>query len=106
MEFAKPIKIKEPKKLFGKPRENFNTWWVLVQVYKEDQTEKFPKNERTIDWIGSLMEGYTASWHIQWLKGTLAGSDPKSMTGYLNALTLRFKDKDANDETYADLEEV
>jgi hypothetical protein len=52
------------------------------------------------------MESYAASWHIQWLKGTLAGTYPKSMTGYINALTLRFEDKDARDEAYAELEEV
>jgi len=48
-EFAKPIKIEEPKKFFGKPGEVFDTWWVLVQVYIEDQPETFPKNQRTID---------------------------------------------------------
>jgi len=106
LEFAKPIKIKEPKKFFGKPGEDFDTWWVLVQVYIEDQPEKFPKDQRTIDWIGSLMESYAASWHIQWLKGTLNGTHPKSMTGYVNALKLRFEDKDAKDEAYAELEEV
>jgi hypothetical protein len=31
---------------------------------------------------------------------------PKSLTGYINALKLRFEDKDANDEAYADLEKV
>jgi len=49
LKFAKPIKIKEPKKFFGKPGEDFDTWWVLVQVYIEDQPEKFPKDQRTID---------------------------------------------------------
>jgi len=106
LEFAKPIKIKEPKFFFGKPGEDFDTWWVLVQVYIEDQPEKFPKDQRTIDWIGSLMDSYAASWHIQWLKGTLNGTHPKSMTGYVNALKLRFDDKDAKDEAFANLEEV
>ena len=106
LEFAKPIKIKEPKKFFGKAGEDFDTWWVLVQVYIRDQPERFPEDERTIDWIGSLMESYAASWHIQCLKGTLAGTHPKSMTGYVNALTLRFEDKDAKDEAYAELEQV
>ena len=32
LEFAKPIKLKEPKKFFGKPGEDFDTWWVLVEV--------------------------------------------------------------------------
>jgi len=61
LEFAKPIKIKEPKMFFGKPGEDFDTWWVLVQVYIEDQPERFPKDQRTSDWIGSLMESYAAS---------------------------------------------
>jgi len=106
LEFAKPIKIKEPKKFFGKPGEDFDTWWMLVQVYIEDQLEKFPKDERTIDWIRSLMDSYAASWHIQWLKGTLVGLHPKSMTGYVNALKLRFEDKDAKNEAYSELEKI
>jgi len=106
LESSKPIKIKEPKKFLGKPGEDFNTWWILVQVYSKDQPERFPEDERTIDWIGSLMDSYAASWHIQWLKGTLSGLHPKSMTGYVNALKLRFEDKDAKDEAYAALEKV
>ena len=86
--------------------EDFDTWWVLVQVYIEDQPEKFPKDERTIDWIGSLMDSYAASWHIQWLRGTLNGTHPKSMTGYVNPLKIRFEDKDAKDGEFTDLEEV
>jgi len=52
------------------------------------------------------MDSYAASWHIQWLKGTLNGTHPKSMTGYVNALKLRFEDKDDKDEAFAELEEV
>jgi hypothetical protein len=106
LEFAKPIKIKEPKKFYGKAAEDFDTWWVLVQVYIRDQPERFPEDEWTIDWIGSLMESDAASWHIQWLKGTLAGLHPKSMTGYINALMLRFEDQDARDEAYSELDKV
>jgi hypothetical protein len=29
---SKPIKIKEPEKFYGKPGEDFDTWWVIVQV--------------------------------------------------------------------------
>jgi hypothetical protein len=79
---------------------------VLEQVYIKDQPERFPEDERTIDWIGSLMDSYASSWHIQWLKGTLSGLHPKSMTGYINALKLRFEDRDAKDEAYAELEKV
>ena len=77
-----------------------------MQVYIKDQPERFPGDERTIDWIGSLMDSYASSWHIQWLKGTLSGLHPKSMTGYINALKLRFEDRDAKDEAYAELEKV
>jgi len=52
------------------------------------------------------MDRYAAAWHILWLKGTLAGVHPKSMTGYVNALKLRFEDRDAKDEAYSDLEKV
>jgi len=106
LEFAKPIKMREPKRFEGKPGDDFDTWWILVQVYIEDQPEKFPKDQRTIDSIGSLMDTYAAAWHIQWLKGTLNGTHPKSMTGYINALKLRFEDRDVKDEAYSDLEKV
>jgi hypothetical protein len=52
------------------------------------------------------MKSYAASWHIQWIKGTLSGIHPKSMTGYVNALKLRFEDEDAKDKAYADMENV
>jgi len=79
---------------------------VLVQVDREYQPEKFPKVQRTINSIGSLMDSYGASWHIQWIKGTLNGTHPTSMTGYVNVLKLRFEDKDTKDEAFACLEEV
>lgn len=36
----------------------------------------------------------------------MAGLHPKSLTGYVNGLELRFEDKDAKNEAYADLIEV
>jgi hypothetical protein len=96
----------EPINFYGNAGEDFDTWWILVQVYIEDQAEMFPKDERTINWIGLLMKSYAVSWHIQWIKGTLSGAHPKSMTGYVNALKLRIEDKDAKDEAYADMEMV
>jgi hypothetical protein len=78
----------------------------MVEVYIHDQPEKFPKDERTIDWIGSLMDRYAATWHIQWIKGTLTGKHRKLITMYIQALKLRFEDKDAKDEAYASLEKV
>jgi hypothetical protein len=77
-----------------------------VQAYIENQPEKFPKDERIIDWIGSSMDRYAAAWRIQWLKGTLNGSHPNSMTAYINAFKLRFEDRDAKNDAYANLEKV
>ena len=105
-EFATSIQLKEPKPFEGKPWEDFDTWWVLVQVYIEDQPEKIPKDQRTINWIGSLTDKYAAAWHIQWLEGTLNGVHPQSMMGYVNASILCFKDRDPKDEAYPDLEKV
>jgi len=104
LQYAKPIGIKEPKQFEGKPGEDFDTWWIMMEVYIHDQPEKFPKNERTIDWIGSLMDTYAAAWHIQWIQGTLSGKYPKSITGCIQELKLRFEDEDAKDVAYADLE--
>jgi hypothetical protein len=52
------------------------------------------------------MKSYAASLHSQWIKGTLPGLHPKSMTGYVIALKLRFEDKDTKNEAYADIEKV
>ena len=49
LEFAKQIKIRQPKRFQGTPADDFDMWWVLVQVNIEDQREKFCKDERTID---------------------------------------------------------
>jgi hypothetical protein len=78
----------------------------MMEEYIWDKPEKFPNDERTIDWIGSLMDKYAAAWHIQWLRGTLSGKHPKSITEYMQALKLRFEEKDAKDEAYAALERV
>jgi hypothetical protein len=37
----------------------------MVEVYAHDQLEMFPKDEQTIDWIGSLINIYAAAWHIR-----------------------------------------
>jgi len=88
-------------------------WGNLLQWFGSglepdpEPTREFgPIANNTIDWIGSLMNKYAAAWHIQWLKGTLNGTHPKSMTGYVNALKLRFEDRDAKDQAYANLEKV
>jgi hypothetical protein len=52
------------------------------------------------------MKSYAASWHIQWIKGTQSGVHPKSMTGCMNPPELRFENKDAKNEAYADLEKI
>jgi hypothetical protein len=44
-EFAKPIEIEAPKQFYRNAREDFDTWWILVQVYIEDQPEKFHKDK-------------------------------------------------------------
>jgi hypothetical protein len=106
LQYAKPIKIKEPKRFEGKLGDECDTLWIMMEVYIRDQPEKFPNDEQTINWIGSLMDRYAAAWYIQWLRGTLFGKHPKSITGYIQALKLQFDDKDAKDEAYAALEKV
>jgi len=64
LKFAKPIKIKEPRRSKRQSGEDFDTWWVRMEVYIQDQLEKCPKDERTIDWIDFLIDKYTASWYI------------------------------------------
>jgi len=59
--YAKLIKIKEPKRFEGTPGEDIDTCWVTMRVYIEHQPEIFPNNERTIDWIGSLMDKFAAA---------------------------------------------
>jgi hypothetical protein len=52
------------------------------------------------------MTSNAASWHIPWTKGTLSGAHPKSKISYVNALKLRFQDRDARDEADEDMEKV
>ena len=52
------------------------------------------------------MDKYAAACHVQWSKGTVSGKHPKSITGYVQALKLRFEDRDDKDEAYASLEKV
>jgi len=101
LQYAKPIKIKEPKRFEGKIGDDFEVWWMMMEVYIQNQPEKFPNDKRTIDWIGSLMDKYAAAWHVQWIKGTINGKHPTSITGYVQALKLRFEDRDDKDEAYA-----
>jgi len=46
---VKPITIKEPKSVEGKIGDDYETWWVMMEVYIEDQPETVPNDERTID---------------------------------------------------------
>jgi hypothetical protein len=32
----------------GKSGDDFETWWILIQVYIDDQPEKFPKNKEPL----------------------------------------------------------
>lgn len=50
------------------------------------------------------MDEYAAAQHTQCIKGTMNGTHPKLLTGYVNVLKLRFKDKEAGDEADSDLE--
>lgn len=77
-----------------------------MQVYIKDQLEKFPKDEQTIDWIGSLMDSHESAQHIQWIKGTLTNAHLKSMTGFVNVLKLWFKDEEKEEKAYEDIENV
>jgi hypothetical protein len=63
----------------------------MVQVCIHDQPEKFTKDERTIDWISSLMDKYVAARHSQWINETLSVKLPESITRYIQALQLRFE---------------
>jgi hypothetical protein len=44
LEFANPIQIKKPKQFYGNVGKDFDTWWIFVQVYIEDQPEKITKD--------------------------------------------------------------
>jgi len=63
---VKPIKLKDPFPLEGKPGDDFDAWWITVQTFIQDQPEKFDNSGRTINWIGGLMRKYAAAWHVQW----------------------------------------
>jgi hypothetical protein len=33
LQHAKPIKIKEPKRYKGRVGDDFDTWWIMIEVY-------------------------------------------------------------------------
>jgi len=103
---VKPIKLKDPVPFEGKPGDDFDAWWITVQTFIQDQPEKFDDSGRTINWIGGLMRKYAAAWHVQWERQALRGVFPRSWTTYQNDLVLRFEDREARDEAYADLKKV
>ena len=45
LQYAKPIKIKEPKRFEGKIADDSETWWLMMEVYIQGQPEKFPNNK-------------------------------------------------------------
>lgn len=61
--YPNSILIIEATRLEGRPGEDFDTWWISVEVYIHNQQEKFPKDDRTIDRIGFLMDKYNAVWN-------------------------------------------
>jgi len=103
---VKPIKLKDAFPFEGKPGDDFDPWWITVQTFIQDQPEKFDNTGRTINLIGGLMRKYAAAWHVQWERQALKGVFPRSWTTYQNDLVLRFEDREARDEAYADLEKV
>jgi hypothetical protein len=103
---VKPIKLKDPYPFEGKPGEDFDAWWKIDQTFIQDQPEKFNDSGSTINWIGGFLKKYASAWHVQWERQALAGKFPRSWTTYQNDLMLRFEDKEARDEAYADMENV
>jgi len=103
---VKPSKLKDLYPFEGKPGEDFDACWIIVQTFIQDQSEKFDDSGRIINSIGELLKKYAAAWHVQWERQALAGKFPRTWTTYQNDLMLRFKDKEARDEAYADLEKV
>jgi len=106
LQYAKLIQIVKPKRFKGKQEADFDTWWIMVDGYIQDQPERFPKHEQTIYWIGSLMDRYAAPCQIQWIDGTRSGKHPKCIRGYIQTLKQSFEDKDAMDQAVAKLEKV
>jgi len=98
--------LKDPKSFEGKPGDDFEAWWVIVQTYIHDQPEKFKDTSTTIHWIGGLLTHYAQSWHIQLEELALAGKFHRSWTRYQNDITLRFEDKEGRDEAYAKMDKV
>lgn len=103
---VKPIKLKDPYPFEGKAGDDFETWWIIVQTLIQDQPEKFDETGRTINWVGGLLKKYAAAWHVQWERQVLAGKFPRSWRTYQNDIALRFEDKEARDDAFADLEKV
>jgi len=86
---VKPIILKDPYPFEGKPGEDCDAWWVIIQTFIKDQPEKFHDTKRTINCVGGLLKKYAAPWHVQWDRQALARKCVSSRTTYLMGLLLR-----------------
>jgi hypothetical protein len=60
---VKPIKLKDPYPFEGKPGDDFDALWIIVQTFIQDQPEKFNYSGSSINWIGGFLTKYAAAWH-------------------------------------------
>jgi hypothetical protein len=45
LQYTKPINIKQPKRYDGKPAEDLDTWWIMVEIYIQDKRQKLQNDE-------------------------------------------------------------
>jgi hypothetical protein len=77
---VKSIKLKDPYRFEGKPGDDFDALWIIVQTFIQDQPEKFNYSGSSINCIGGFLAKYAAAWHEQWERQALAGKFPRSWT--------------------------
>jgi len=103
---VKPIKLKDPKPFEGNPGDDFDDWWVMLEMFIHDQPEKFEDSGRTINWVGGFLQKYAGAWHVQWERKALAGQYLRSWTTYQNDIKLRFENKEARDVAYSKMGKI
>jgi hypothetical protein len=61
------IKLKDSYPFEGKPGDDIDFWWMILQTFLQDQLEQFDNSGRTITWTEGFRKKYAATSHVQWV---------------------------------------
>jgi hypothetical protein len=90
----------------GNTGDDFEAWWVILEMFLHDQPEKFEDPRYTIIWVGSVLTKHAGAWHVQWERHAVAGKHPRSWTPCQKDIELRYDDTEARGMACTKMEQV